>query len=104
MEQDAYQIFTRAHRVYIKGIRAGIAECLKSAYGSDWWEFGVLSALGDDQRENLERDRQKVVPEDLAQLLDTAHFSRIVERNHAAAFTNQFTNIDSLVKSLFRSN
>ena len=59
MEQDAYQIFTRAHQVYIKGIRAGIAECLKSAYGSDWWEFGVLSALGDDQRENLERDRQK---------------------------------------------
>ena len=101
MEQDAYQIFTRAHQVYIKGIRAGIAECLKSAYGSDWWEFGVLSALGDDQRENLERDRQKVVPEDLAQLLDTAHFSRIVERNHAAAFTNQFTNIDYTVR-LFR--
>ena len=64
-------------------------------------EFGVLSALGDDQRENLERDRQKVVPEDLAQLLDTAHFSRIVERNHAAAFTNQFTNIDYTVR-LFR--
>ena len=94
MEQDAYEIFTRAHRVYIKGVRAGLAECLKSAYGSDWWESGVLAALGDNQRENLERDRQKVAPEDIAQLLDTAHFSRIVERNHAAAFANQFAKID----------
>ena len=25
MEQDAYEIFTWAHRVYIKGIRAGLA-------------------------------------------------------------------------------
>ena len=100
MEQDAYEIFTRAHRVYIKGIRAGLAECLKSAYGSAWWESGVLSALGDNQRENLERDRQKVAPEDLALLLDTAHFSRIVERNHAAAFANQFTNIDYTLRLL----
>lgn len=94
MERDAYEIFTRAHRVYIAGIRAGLTECLKSAYGSDWWETGVLPALGDTQRENLERDRQKVAPEDFAQLLDTAHFPRIVERNHAAAFADQFTNID----------
>ena len=28
------------------------------------------------------------------QLLDTAHFPRVVERNHAAAFANQFTNLD----------
>lgn len=94
MEQDAYDIFTRAHRIYIKGIRAGLTDCLKSVYGSDWWESGVLPALGENQRENLERDRQKVAPEDLAQLLDTAHFARIVERNHSAAFSDQFKNID----------
>ncbi len=94
MEQDAYEIFTRAHRVYIKGIRAGLAECLRSAYGADWWERGVLSAIGDNQRENLERDLQKGAPEDITELLDTAHFARIVERNHAAAFATQFGNID----------
>ena len=94
MEQGAYEIFTRAHRLYIKGIRAGLAECLKSAYGSDWWENGVLPALGDTQRENLERDRRKVTPKDIAQLLDTTHFPRIVERNHAAAFANHITNLD----------
>ena len=101
MEQDAYEIFTRAYRVYIKGIRAGLAECLRSAYGSDWWERGVLSAIGDNQRENLERDLQKGVPADITQLLDTAHFARIVWRNHAAAFANQFANIDYAMR-LFR--
>ena len=94
MEQDAYEIFTRAHRVYIKGIRAGLAECLRSAYGADWWERGVISAIGGNQRENLERDLQKGAPEDITELLDTAHFARIVERNHAAAFAKQFTNVD----------
>lgn len=94
MKQDPYDIFTRAHRVYIKGMRAGLAECLKSAYGSDWWENGVLPAVGDNQRENLERDRQKVAPADLAQLLDTSHFPRVIERNHAAAFADQFSNLD----------
>ena len=94
MEQDAYEIFTRAHRVYIKGIRAAIAERLQSAYGADWWERGVLSAIGENQRENLERDLQKGQPEDMTELLDTAHFARIVEKNHAAAFSNEFASID----------
>ena len=94
MEQDAYEIFTRAHRVYIKGVRNAISERLQSAYGQDWWERGVLSAIGDNQRENLERDLQKSVPEDMTLLLDTAHFARIVERNHAAAFASEFTNLD----------
>lgn len=94
MEQDAYEIFTKAHRIYIKGIRASIAERLQSAYGADWWERGVLYAIGENQRENLERDLQKGVLEDKTQLLDTAHFARIVERNHAAAFATEFTNID----------
>ncbi len=98
MEQDAYEIFTRAHRVYIKGIRAGLAECLRSAYGADWWERGIISAISDNQRENLERDLQKGAPEDITELLDTAHFARIVGRNHAAAFSNQFTNVDHAMR------
>ena len=30
MEQDAYQIFTQAHRIYMRGIRGAIAERLGS--------------------------------------------------------------------------
>ena len=66
MEQEASEIFARAHRVYIKGVRAGFAECLQSAHGSDWSETVVMSALGDNQRENLERDREAPRPSEPA--------------------------------------
>ena len=101
MEQDAFEVFTRAHRVYIRGIRDGIAERLKAAYGDDWWDRGVLSAIGEDQRENVERELEKGIPADISQLLDTAHFARIVERHHAVAFADAFTSIDYTL-ALFR--
>ena len=94
MERDAYEIFTQAHRVYIKGIRTAIAERLQSVYGTEWWERGVLPAIGENQRDNLERDLQKGAPEDMSELLDTAHFARIVERNYADFFADGFTTID----------
>ena len=94
MEQDAYEIFTQAHRVYIKGIRNAISERLKSVYGDDWWERGILSVIGDNQRANLERELDKGLPADVAQLLDTPHFARIVETHHAVAFADAFTSID----------
>ena len=101
MDRDAYQIFTQAHRVYMRGIRNAISERLKSAYGDDWWQRGVLSAIGDNQRVNLEREMEKGIPADVAQLLDTPHFARIVERHHAVAFADAFTSIDYTL-ALFR--
>ena len=102
MEQDPYQIFTQAHRIYIRGVRSAIAERLQTAYGPDWWERGALSAIGENQRANLERDQEKAAPtDDLAQLLDTPHFHRIAERHHAAAFADAFTNLDRTL-ALFR--
>ena len=101
MEQDAFQIFTQAHRIYIGGVRSAICERLKSVYGENWWERGILSALGDNQSENLTREMEKAIPEDMEQLLDTPHFGRIVERNHAVAFTDAFINVDHILR-LFR--
>ena len=102
MEQDPYQIFTQAHRIYIRGVRTAITERLQTAYGTDWWERGALSAIGENQRANLERDQEKAAPtDDLAQLLDTPHFHRIAERHHAAAFADAFTDLDRTL-ALFR--
>ncbi len=98
MEEDAYEIFGRVHRIYIKGMRIAIAEGLQEAYGAEWWDRGVLPSLGENQRENLERELQKGFPEDLKELLDTSHFARIVQKNHAAAFANAFSNIDRTLK------
>ena len=103
MEQPApSQIFTQAHRIYIRGVRQAIAERLQSAYGPDWWQRGVLAALGENQQANLERELAKPTPpDDLPQLLDTPHFPRIAQRHQAAAFADAFTNLDRTL-ALFR--
>ena len=103
MEQPApSQIFTQAHRIYIRGVRSAIAERLQSAYGADWWQRGVLTAVGENQQANLERELAKPTPpDDLPQLLDTPHFPRIAQRHQAAAFANAFTNLDRTL-ALFR--
>ena len=103
MEQPApSQIFTQSHRIYIRGVRQAIAERLQSAYGPDWWQRGVLTALGENQQANLERELAKPTPpDDLPQLLDTPHFPRIAQRHQAAAFADAFTNLDRTL-ALFR--
>lgn len=103
MEQPApSQIFTQSHRIYIRGVRQAIAERLQSAYGADWWQRGVLAALGENQQANLERELAKPTSQDdLPQLLDTPHFPRIAQRHQAAAFADAFTNLDRTL-ALFR--
>ena len=78
MEQPApSQIFTQAHRIYIRGVRQAIAERLQSAYGADWWQRGVLAALGENQQANLERELAKPTPpDDLSQLRQPARIGR----------------------------
>ena len=103
MEQPApSQIFTQSHRIYIRGVRQAIAERLQSAYGPDWWQRGVLAAVGENQQANLERELAKPTPpDDLPQLLDTPHFPRIAQRHQAAAFADAFTDLDRTL-ALFR--
>ena len=100
-QPDPSQIFTQSHRIYIRGVRHAIAERLQSAYGADWWQRGVLAALGENQQTNLERELAKPAPHDLPQLLDTPHFPRIAQRHQAAAFADAFTDLDRTL-SLFR--
>ena len=100
MTQQPHEIFFRAHRVYIRGMRAGISECLKAVYGPNWWAIGVLPALSKNQLDNIKREMKNVAREDYAQLLDSVHFRRIVKRNQAAAFASKFTDIDRVLRLL----
>ena len=100
-QPDPSQIFTQSHRIYIRGVRHAIAERLQSAYGADWWQRGVLVAIGENQQANLERELAKPAPHDLPQLLDTPHFPRIAQRHQAAAFADAFTDLDRTL-ALFR--
>ena len=100
MESDAYALFTECHRFYIQGTRRALRERLESIYGNDWFTRGVLPALSDRQRENLEVAQENQPAHDCANLLDAMHFGRIVNRNHAAVFADAFTELDSVLAQL----
>ncbi len=101
MESDGYALFTECHRLYIQGIRSALRERLELAYGDDWFRRGVLSTLTDNQRENLDIAWGKEPDSDPTNLLDAVHFGRIISWNHAAVFSEAFTEID-LTLSRFR--
>ena len=90
MAADAYLLFAQCNAVYVRGVRHAFQERLQSAYGDDWWERGVLSALHDDQRENLETQIQRYPARAPIAALDHAHFGWIVRRHAAAAFSDIF--------------
>ncbi len=94
LEPDGYSLFTDCHRLYMQGIRRALRERLESAYGEDWFARGVLAAVGEGQREAIERDLANHPDPDLMNHLDAGHFARIVSRSHAAAFSGVFPALD----------
>lgn len=94
LDCDGYALFTGFHRIYIQGIRRSLRERLQGIFGDDWFQRGVLPAVTDIQRENLNVALEKWQPSDLATFLDAGHFGRIVSWNHAAVFAGIFTEID----------
>ncbi len=94
MGVDGYSLFTECHLLYMQGIRRALRERLESVFGGEWFQRGVLPAMSDFQRETLENELGHWPDPDYANLLDVAHFSRIVRRNHAAAFTKELPELD----------
>ena len=94
MESDGYSLFTECHRLYMQGIRHALHDRLESAYGDDWFQRGVLSAVPDYQRETIQTDLARWPAPEHVNHLDAAHFGHIVRRNHAAAFANVFPELD----------
>ena len=94
MESDGYSLFTECHRLYMQGIRHALHDRLESAYGDDWFQRGVLSAVPDYQRETIQTDLARWPAPEHVNHLDAAHFGHIVRRNHAAAFANVVPELD----------
>ena len=91
MASDSYIFFTKCHWLYVQGVRRAIRECLRSAYGEEWWGRGVLLALSETGRERLQNEVERV-PDgiELETLLDAGHFGWIVAQHHNAAFAGSF--------------
>ena len=81
MAADANLLFAQCNAIYVRGVRRAFQERLQSAYGDDWWEMGVMSALQEDQRNNLETQIQRYPARDPVTILDHAHFGWIVRRH-----------------------
>lgn len=92
---DANLLFAQCNAIYVRGVRRAFQERLQSAYGDDWWEMGVMSALQEDQRNNLETQIQRYPARDPVTTLDHAHFGWIVRRHAAAAFSDIFSDSDA---------
>ena len=90
MELDAYLLFTQCHKLYIQGVRQALRERLESAYEDDWWNRGVILALSDDQRRNLENMLNREPDRELAEMLDSPHFGRIITNHHTSVFSDAF--------------
>ncbi len=102
MGSDAYSLFTEFHRLFVRGVRQALRDRLQSAYGQDWFHRGVLIAVSEAQRTQLDMSLEKAVGEDWATLIDVGHFGRVVRWNHAAVFSDAFPEIDhALVRFRF---
>ena len=95
MTDDPYLLFTQCHRLYVQGVRRALRERLESAYGEKWWSEGVMGALSDDQRRNVELALEREPTADLESRLDSLYFGRIVSRRYAAAFSDLFADARS---------
>ena len=94
MRSDAYTLFTEFHRLFVQGVRQALQDRLQSAYGNDWFLRGVLNAVSDAQRTQLNHAFETATVDDQSELLDVGHFGRIVSWNHAAVFSGAFPEID----------
>ena len=94
---ESYLLFTQAHWRYVQGVRRAFADRLRAAYGAEWWRRGVLEALDEPPRRNLERAAAHLPDGELPELLDVGHFAPVTLRNHAAVFAGAFPQVDAAV-------
>ena len=80
MNSDAHVLFTRSYFLYVQGVRRSIRSLLESSFGDAWWERGIEFSLPEDQLDDIRIQLQKHPDRDRLQLLDTAHFARIILR------------------------
>ena len=92
MNQDAYDLFGKCHRLYIGGVRSAIRQRLTEQFGDEWWEQGVLTSLWGAVREQIEGEVEKSDAESRQLLLDSRHFGYIIRKHHGLVFSTAFPN------------
>lgn len=92
MYSDPYLLFTALHRVYVGGMRVAIRERLEREFEKDWWEWGVMMALSDDQKGQIRIHFDRWPDREEHLHLDPSHFPQIVAQNYNRSFSDSFDN------------
>ena len=100
MVQSNHSALGQGLKLYTDAMRRFVKQRLIAAYPNNWWEQGVLAAVGDQQKRNLARAAAEDPSRDQADLLDPAHFVRVVTRNYDRAFAEVFPNYKKIQAEL----
>ena len=92
MHSDPYLLFTSCLRLYVDGVRAAIRDRLEQELGKDWWEWGVIPALSDDQKTQIRRYFASNRDREPHLHLSPGHFPSIIQWNYNHYFSDAFDN------------
>ena len=73
-------------------MRAAIRERLEREFGKDWWDWGVMLSLWDDQKSEIRRHIASNRERELHLHLGPGHFPSIIQWNHNRCFSDAFDN------------
>ena len=90
MVQSNHSALTQGLKLYTDAMRRFIKHRLIVAYPNDWWRQGVLSALPETQKRNMEREAARDPGRDKVDFLDPTHFVNIVTRQFDRVFAEAF--------------
>lgn len=91
MPESNHAALGQGLKLFTDAMRRLAKERLIARYPNSWWESGVVARLTDVQRNTLRRDIDKDPNRDRVDLLEPAHFVRIVTQEFDHAFHGVFT-------------
>ena len=100
MNSDVHVLFTKSYFLYVKGVRRSFHTRLESRLGDAWWERGVEFSLPEEQVYDIHTQLQRHPSRDRLQLLDTAHFARIISKHHNEVFSDAFPDAQRVVNQM----
>ena len=92
MAESNHTALGRGLKFYTDSMRTLIRQRLGEVFPGRWWQDGILGALTQAQRRNVERDSAKSPQTDRIDLIDPSHMVKIVTKNFDRAFENVFYN------------
>ncbi len=104
MNSDGYLFFTETHRLYVQGVRQAFSERLAAAFGDEWWERGVESALQGNLLKSLQDVVEKNPNHDRHLFIETSHFAWIIVKHHNEVFSDAFGDTVRTFNDLRRLN